>query len=438
MTRPVSVKKPHGRNNAAVVTAPWSELSIDASRCVKCGRCLSVCPVFRESTREPAGARGKLALIECTASGEVAIASARLKELISFCLLCGACAEICPNLVRGDEIIQRSREALSSRQIFSSPTLVALSHILPFPQRMDNLHKVGQIALSRFLRKIPGESGLYWRFPLSRASKLPLFPQLADKAFLPTRSRQHDPTSGSVAIFVGCVSNYIYPHIAEAVLAVLGHLKISVSIPREQGCCGLIAYGLGKMDVVRRLAKRNIEVFGSTSPGPIVAFCSSCSAHLKSYSTLFADEPWNREALAFSERVQDLSEFLTGVGFCSQSDRGTSAPSYRVTFHDPCHLRRKQGIFEEPRQLLRSLPEVQFIETGKEALCCGSGGSFGLKHYDVSMRIFQRRYRSIEEEAVDIVVTSCMGCLLQFINGIHYYNKAIRVKHLAEIMQESL
>ena len=108
----------------------------------------------------------------------------------------------------------------------------------------------------------------------------------------------------------------------------------------------------------------------------------------------------------------------------------------RLTFHDPCHLRRKQGIFEAPRKLLKNIPGVEFIETGNDNLCCGSGGSFNVSHYDLSKKIFQRRIKPIDEKKVDTVVTSCMGCMLQFLDGLYREGKGIRVKHLVEILRE--
>jgi len=413
------------------------ELLTEASRCVKCGRCLSVCPVFKETGREAGVARGKLALIESAAAEEIKFSSKKLKDIISFCLLCGACAENCPNLVEGDVIIQKAREVFTSKDNLSLPYRLALSHILPSPGRMDEIHKAGKVLQPLFLRKVPSESGLNWRFSLVRDKKHRLLPPLADEPFLQKHSREEPPSNPSVALFVGCVSNYVYPAIAEATLSIFQHLRISVLIPPEQACCGLMAFGTGITEVDRKLAQRNIEAFEFRDSIPIVAFCSSCSSHLKNYSELFEEEEWRSRAREFSQRVKDISEFLVEAGFPDKADVKTVESSCRLTFHDPCHLRRKQGIFDQPRQLLKNIKGSEFIETGKENLCCGSGGSFNLSHYDVSMNILRRRLVSIEKADVDTVVTSCMGCLLQFLDGLYQEGKAIQVKHLSEILGET-
>jgi len=430
--------KQEGTTNSKTPLDSFENLVIEASRCVKCGRCLGVCPVFKETGRESEVARGKLSIIEAAGEERIPLAPKKLKDIVSFCLLCGSCTENCPNLVPGDAIIRKAREIFTSSDNPSLPVKFALSHILPFPNRMNEIHKAGKILQPLFMKKVPSESGLYWRFPLFRPKKPRLISHLAHEPFLKKHALRQLPSKPAVGLFVGCLSNYVFPAIGEAALDILLHLRKPVFIPQEQACCGLMAFGTGEMEVARRLAKRNIEVFESHGAIPVVAFCSSCSSHLKNYSELFNEAEWRERAVRFSQRVRDLSEFLTDSGFHSRTDLKPIDSSRRLTFHDPCHLRRMQGIFKQPRQLLKNIKGVEFIETGNEKLCCGSGGSFNLSHYDVSLNIFRRRLLSIKSAAVDMVVTSCMGCLLQFLDGFNQEEKTIRVKHLADIVRESL
>ena len=413
-----------------------TKLVAEASRCVKCGRCLSVCPVYRETRRESGVTRGKLSLIESIPTGKIYSSSKLLKEIISLCLLCGSCTENCPNLVSGDVIIQKAREVLSLNPNLPQPYNFVFTHILPYPKRTERAHKARKIFQPFFLKKIPRESGLHLRFPRLRNQEHRLIPNLADEPFLKKHSQGKLSENPSVALFVGCVSNYFFPRIAEAVLAIFRKLNVSVFIPSEQTCCGLIAFGNGIRGLYQRVAQKNIEVFESVDSIPIVAFCSSCSWQLKNYPELFTEKEWRFRALRFSQRVKDFSEFLVEGGFKPQSEYNPKEPHFRLTFHDPCHLRRKQGVFAQPRLLLKRVEGAEFIETGEENLCCGSGGSFNLSHYDISLKIFRRRLSSIEQARVDTVVTTCMGCLLQFIDGLYQEKKAIRIKHLAEILEK--
>jgi glycolate oxidase iron-sulfur subunit len=414
-----------------------ADLATAAARCVKCGRCLSVCPVYLQTRREAEVARGKLALMEAVATGPEALSGEKVKDILSYCLLCGACAENCPNLVAADEVIREGRELFSSGKNPGRLLKTALSRILPFSARMDLFHRVGRKLQPLMLKKIPRESGLHWRTPLGEARSSRLVPRLADKPFMKRYQQKDNVQKPAALLFVGCVSNYIFPGVAQSVLTLLQRLNLPVLIPLEQGCCGLMASGAGEIAVARRIAARTIEMFTEKSPVPIVAFCSSCSAHLKNYPELFEGEEWHQRALEFSHRVKDLSEFLVEAGFSSTVELQAKS-STRLTFHDPCHLQRKQGIVEPPRTLLRSIKGAEFVETGREKLCCGSGGSFNLSHYDVSMDIFRRRLKPIQESQVDTVVTSCMGCLLQFLDGLHQEGQGVEAKHLAEVLSKTI
>jgi len=108
-----------------------------------------------------------------------------------------------------------------------------------------------------------------------------------------------------------------------------------------------------------------------------------------------------------------------------------------VTYHDPCHLRRKLGIFKEPRQLLQSTPGLEYVEMKDANRCCGQGGSFNIAHYDLSMKIMDRKVQAIEESGADVVTTSCSGCLLQLMDGLHQAGSKKEVRHLVEMVNQA-
>ena len=108
-----------------------------------------------------------------------------------------------------------------------------------------------------------------------------------------------------------------------------------------------------------------------------------------------------------------------------------------MTYHDPCHLRRKLGISEEPRKVLKSLPGVEYVEMREANRCCGQGGSFNISNYDLSLKILDKKIQAIQETGADIVATSCSGCLLQLMDGLHQAGLKKEAKHVVEVVSQA-
>jgi len=238
---------------------------------------------------------------------------------------------------------------------------------------------------------------------------------------------------------VGCVSNYMFPRIAQAALDLFVANGVSVYIPREQRCCGLPAFGSGDDETPRSIARKNIEAFAEENLDQVIAHCASCASMLKlDYPLLFAeDDPFLPKARAFAEKVSDATLFLSKVMGPRNADRGPQAKPLRVTYHDPCHLRRKLGIFKEPRDLLKSTPGLEYVEMKDANRCCGQGGSFNVANYDLSLKILDRKTSAIEDSGADIVTTTCSGCMLQLMDGIHQAGLKKEVRHLVEMVNQA-
>ena len=208
--------------------------------------------------------------------------------------------------------------------------------------------------------------------------------------------------------------------------------------PKAKGAADLPAFGSGDEETPRSLARRNIEAFSGESLDRIVAPCASCAAMLKlDYSQLFPEsDPFRAQALAFSEKVSDASQFLNKIIPRKTDDRPGTKP-LRVTYHDPCHLRRKLGIFKEPRELLKNSPGLEYVEMKDANRCCGQGGSFNILNYDLSLKILDRKSRAVEESGADVVATTCSGCMLQLMDGLHQAGSKKEVRHLVEMVNQA-
>ena len=417
-----------------------TEVQEEARRCVKCGNCLAQCPVYLETLEEPLAARGKMALVESLKEGDPEYTK-RYYQILSQCLLCGTCTENCPNGVCGDEIIRDARALLVKEKGLTLSKKAIFKYFLETDRLMPLVLKGAASLQHLFLEKIPEESGLRLRFPMPFIDSKRFIPPIAQDPFLDIHSGwvRAEKETMRVGLFVGCVSNYLFPRISQATLDLFVGNGISVYIPKEQKCCGLPAFGSGDEDTPRSIARRNIEAFAEENLDQVVAHCASCAAMLKlDYPLLFGeDDPFRAKALAFSEKVSDASRLLAQIPDLKRKGNSPGNKVLRVTYHDPCHLRRKLGIFKEPRDLLQSTPGLEYVEMRDANRCCGQGGSFNVANYDLSLKILDRKTSAIEDSGADIVTTTCSGCLLQLMDGIHQAGLKKEVHHLVEMVNRA-
>jgi glycolate oxidase iron-sulfur subunit len=197
-------------------------------------------------------------------------------------------------------------------------------------------------------------------------------------------------------------------------------------------CCGMPHRVYGDADAARQLARENIQVLERYAV--IVTDCASCGAALKEYRDLLADDPDYRErAREVSAHVADISEFLM--------KQGPSLPqgnlSRRVTYHEPCHLGRGQGVKTQPRDLLKFIPELEFVEMKGADVCCGGAGSFCVTHSDLSEKVGAKKVESILATRVDVVASGCPSCISQLTALLRSRGVNIRVCHPVELLAES-
>ena len=403
------------------------QLKTAIDKCVRCGRCLASCPVYRLTGWEGSVARGKLALLRAELTGQEDLEN-RMKDLLSHCLLCGACTEGCASGVKGDEIIQAGRTLAVQEGGLNKLKSLLTKDLLARGLVHQGLWKSRNL----FLKNVPEESGLHFRFPVPGLDKDRWLPKPADRTFL-ERSHQASPGSGPrVALFVGCVSNYLRPQTAQAAVKVLEDAGARVIIPTDQVCCGKPAAGAGDARTARFLAGRNVQAFNPDDFDYLTTFCATCSEQLLHYGQW----PDLSQGAALAEKVIDLSKLLNDVLGWKPKPGHTDGTVKRIFYHDPCHLRRKQGVFREPRELLRELPGVELVGADEAPVCCGYGGLFNLWHYDLSQDLFKTRVEAIQPYEPDLVVTSCSGCWLQFEDCSRKIGLPFRTMPLVEILAD--
>jgi glycolate oxidase iron-sulfur subunit len=381
-----------------------NESSSDATACVKCGTCNTVCPVYGVTGNEVHTPRGKQHLAPRIEKRDV---SPHYEDIFSKCLLCGACRDVCPRGLDTPELVIGARSGLPSLAKGSLLKYVSLK-ALSRPSLLAGLARMGSAAV-KLGELLPEESGL--RLRLEGFSGEILKPPAAGYA---SRLRRKTVEKGEVepeiAYFMGCLANHLQPEIAEATESLVAATTgAKADVPLEQTCCGMAALAAGRVEEARALARKNIVAF-EKSDLPVLVSCSSCYYQLMSYLELLADEPhWRERAGRFAARVQEFSVFFLEKFSAARELLHPAAAGDKVFYHDPCHLRFALRITQEPRKLLRLLPALELEELPSGARCCGQGGLFQLAHPDLARQVRQKLLDDFSEVAAQTVLTACSG-----------------------------
>jgi len=193
--------------------------------------------------------------------------------------------------------------------------------------------------------------------------------------------------------------------------------------------------GYGEMEQATNLARHNIDVFESTGVEVIVTDCATCGSFLKGYHALLKNDPeYAQRALSFSQKIQDISEFLTQSIDLRQDFGEVRA---KVTYHDPCHLVREQKVALQPRQLLHLIPGLELVEMKEANWCCGGAGTYNLTHYELSMKLLERKMSNIAATEADLIATGCPGCLMQLRLGVKRKGLDCQVVHPIQLLDRA-
>lgn len=398
---------------------------LSSGKCAKCGACTVVCPVYQITGKESLTARGRLHLFTLLKNN----VSRSYADILSQCLLCGTCADVCP---RGIDIPAKIRSARHDLPHLTGPLhfkKLLTKKALSSPHLLEGLGSIHKSLLSR----IPEESGLRKILPFHEIG------EGAKHHDFPSPHEGEDVPGAQVSYFTGCMASYLLPEIQSATTQLTDRATgCPPAVPADQSCCGLAAYSSGDHEEARKLAQRNITAFAHSTL-PILTSCASCYAHLSSYPELFADDPdWADAAVQFANRLYEFSSFF----LFNNLDKLTFSRNLETTniyYHDPCHLRfGPKKIITPPRSLIKTATGNDPLELPHGSQCCGNGGLFSLAHGDLSLQILQPLIHEISELSAHQVVTTCSGCLLQLMKGKKSWGMQAQVKHLSLLLNDLL
>lgn len=408
----------------------------EAIRCIKCGACQVVCPVFLETQNESFLARGKVMLMRSHIKGEIGLTEG-FAERMDTCLLCKRCVVNCPAGVKVDKLVEGARTELADKKGLPFIKRVIFRVGLKNAGLFDTAMRLGKVGQKLLFRRV--EQGMLPRLRMGLDEKRMLKPlaPLSLRASLPVTTPAKGEKQMRVAFFTGCAMNYMYTDAGKAVVDVLSQGGCEVVLPRGQHCCGTPVRAHGDRDTAAEMAKANIDALEKADADVIVTACASCGLALKEEwaELLHGDPVYGERAATLAAKVKDFSEVVLALPRVLEA---LGPVKTRVTWHDPCHLVRGQKIAAQPRSLMKRVPDLEFKEMVGADNCCGSGGTFSLSHYDLTMKINSRKVKNVVDTQAEYVVTECPGCTMQIQDGLNQAGSPVQAIHLAELLARSL
>lgn len=408
-------------------------------KCVRCGKCRSVCPTFAEIGNETAAPRGHVFMVGMLRDGKVEPSQA-VYDRLSNCLMCETCSVNCPSGIDIHELNAAARSYIYDKNPSMAKELV-FDTMWTRPGLLKTSVRFMWLAQKTGLQKLGRSMGIMKLLPgdLPKAEKI-----LSGVPFRPAKSElaEINPARGekkyTVGYFLGCATNLFNPEIAKATVDVLTRNGCEVIIPSDTKCCGMPQIANGKMETAQQLAAHNVKLFNSYDFDYIVTDCASCSSALahKNMNFLLGGLKIEDQAYEFSSKVMDLTKFLVDV-LDVQPPANDNAKKVKVTYHDPCHLANAQGIKDQPRELLRRIPGVELVEMKDANRCCGGSGTYSLTHYDMSMKILDKKMDNAMLTGASKIATCCPSCTMQLRYGVSRSNMKAEVIHPVVLLSES-
>ena len=391
------------------MTIPFSRLSDDdLATCVHCGLCLDACPTFRVTGLETESPRGRIYLMTQWKRGTLPFDEEQVKH-IDLCLGCRTCEGVCPSGVPYGRIIEAGRADVEDQRrpsLKRAASRAALRQLVGHPGRL----RAAGVA-TRAAQKLRLTS-------FARSGRM--LPQLTAPFRAPAGGVA--PAAGErkhrVAFLVGCVMPIMYPQSHHAAVRLLQLAGCEVWFPQGERCCGALFAHNGDIEGAERLRDANTRMYQAASFDALIVDSAGCGAHLKDFYP------------ELKGRVKDLTEWLAQVGL-PEPKREVKV---RVTYQDACHLAHAQKIKKQPRDLIRTLPGVEWVEMRHAEICCGAAGLYSTLEPDMSNRILREKLDDVLATRADVLAVANPGCQMQLEAGLRKRGSTMKVEHVSEVL----
>ncbi len=431
------------------------EYTTISDECIKCGKCKPVCTIFNVNQDETTSPRGFIDLLGAYKRDELELDKSA-KDIFESCFLCTNCVEVCPNDLPTDMIIEQVRSDIAKKYGIAWYKR-AFFFLLRHRKIMDFMAKLGWVFQTCGLKiNHQNQSGkLRLNLPIEmiqdrslpfadRKSFLNTYPEniinKKDKDL--TLNTTHLTSKNRVAIFIGCMGNYAYTNIGKSLLKILEKLEIDAFIPKKQKCCGAPAYFTGDFDTVDYLIKQNIEYFETfiDDVDAIIVPEATCSAMINTdWEHFLHDQPeWKQRAKKIAPKVQLATKWLeNNTKLVELLAANGKKMDEIVTYHDPCHAKKMQGVFKEPRNLIEQNYQIDEMSDPNE--CCGFGGvTMQSEKYSFAKAVGVKKAAMINKTKANIVSAECSACRMQITDSLGRSDSEVIFKNPIELIAEAL
>ena len=410
----------------------------EALQCIRCASCLNICPIFRLVGGHVFGKvyTGGIGTI-LTAWHDNLKSS---EDIQGLCIQCGACKDVCPSKIDIPGLILEIRRRLVK------------------DQGLPMLHKsIYAVVNNRRLFHTMLRAASVAGKPFSKGSKfirhLPMFladltdgrslPAIAAKPLRDTIKKIRQPAGlkERAVFYAGCLIDFAYPEMGEALVKILNKGGIEVVFPDDQTCCGAPARYSGAYEVAAKNAADNIEALLAERADYVVSACPTCTVALDhEFIATFQSLGQSTNMARARELAAKVIDFSTLVKKLVDEGRLTLKEGEtlgKITYHDSCHLKRTMHAEKPPRELLTKAG-YEIAEMFECDICCGMGGSYSLKLPEVSAPILQRKLKNIKDTGAPVVAMDCPGCVMQIRGGMDQDGAPVQVRHTVELLAERL
>jgi len=380
------------------------ELYTSLHKCTRCGQCtygtgeaefVVLCPMYKEGKFFSYSAGGLMQIARVLYEGKLDY-SESLRDIVFHCTTCGVCEANCgviDNHLEVITLIRRELRDLAGAEALKTVVEDIVEHKNPYGKRHETRND--WLAEDREVKSDEPAEILY---------------------------------------FVGCVSAYDQRKAPGSFTDILDKAGVPFSVSDDEWCCGGPLYHSGYGDEAIRLARHNVRMIEETGVEKVVTSCPTCAMVFKKHYPV-----WLKRELPFT--VLHATEFLEQLVDEGRLELGEVAEPTSVIYHDPCHLGRRLGVFDPPRNLLKGIGGVsvhEFSLSRENSHCCGGGGMIPIANQSFSNDVATERIEQISDDGIEMIVSACPNCRKTLHLASRKMKSGLKVVDIAELIDACL